>query len=396
MNGKVVNLRFGSVHYYAMVWVNGQFVGEHEGGHLPFDIKNINTNLLFGKKNLLSVAVNNTLTNVSLPQGFIEWKSSENGNYPPGYFTHEYAFDFFNYAGIHRSVVLYTVPASISITDVTVITTDLAKDYSQATLSYEIEYVSEEFDEDPVCFVELQDKKTQERVSSGTGCVGSLTINEPKLWWPYLMNEDYGHLHTMKVWVTSPKNGDDIYRLNHVGIRSVTWNTTSFMINHKEFYFRGFGRHEDSDIRGKGLDLPLIARDFNLIKWIGGNSFRTSHYPYAEEIMDMADEEGIVIVDESPGVSLDHFSDGLLQNHLKVMQEIINRDKNRACVVMWSIANEPRSQREEAEAYFKEVADFTRQADPANRPVTVVLNQDVLADKGQFFFNLYQCQMWIR
>ena len=156
------------------------------------------------------------------------------------------------------------------------------------------------------------------------------------------------------------------------------------MINHKDFYFRGFGRHEDSDIRGKGLDLPLIARDFNLIKWIGANSFRTSHYPYAEEIMDMADEEGIAIIDESPGVSLDHFSDGLLQNHLKVMQEIINRDKNRACVVMWSIANEPRSQRAEAENYFKAVADFTRQADPANRPVTVVLNQDVSADKGKF------------
>ena len=66
------------------------------------------------------------------------------------------------------------------------------------------------------------------------------------------------------------------------------------------------------------------------------------------------------------------------------MQEIINRDKNRACVVMWSIANEPRSQRKEAENYFKEVADFTRQADPASRPVTVVLNQDVSADKGKF------------
>ena len=96
--------------------------------------------------------MNNTLTNVSLPQGFIEWKSSDSGYYPPGYFTHEYAFDFFNYAGIHRSVVSYTVPSSISIIDVTVITTDLAKDYSQATLRYEIEYVVEELDdnEEPV------------------------------------------------------------------------------------------------------------------------------------------------------------------------------------------------------------------------------------------------------
>ena len=57
-------------------------------------------------------------------------------------------------------------------------------------------------------------------------------------------------------------------------------------------------------IQGKGLDLPTIVRDFDLIKWIGGNSFRTSHYPYADEIMDIADENGIVVIDESPGVGI--------------------------------------------------------------------------------------------
>jgi beta-glucuronidase len=45
-----------------------------------------------------------------------------------------------------------------------------------------------------------------------------------------------------------------------VGIREVTWGSSSFLINHSPFYFRGFGRHEDSDFRGKGLDLPLVAR----------------------------------------------------------------------------------------------------------------------------------------
>lgn len=55
-------------------------------------------------------------------------------------------------------------------------------------------------------------------------------------------------------------------------------------------------------IRGKGVDLPLITRDYNLIKWIGANSYRTSHYPYAEEIMDFADQQGIMIIDECPAV----------------------------------------------------------------------------------------------
>lgn len=78
---------------------------------------------------------------------------------------------------------------------------------------------------------------------------------------------------------------------------------------------RGFGRHEDSDIRGKGMDYALVTRDYDLIKWIGANSYRTSHYPYAEEIMDFADRHGIMIVDECPSVDTVNFSDKLLKKH---------------------------------------------------------------------------------
>ena len=52
------------------------------------------------------------------------------------------------------------------------------------------------------------------------------------------------------------------------------------------------------------MDYAVIAKDFNLIKWLGANCFRTSHYPYADEIMDMADQQGIVVIDESPGVGI--------------------------------------------------------------------------------------------
>lgn len=90
--------------------------------------------------------------------------------------------------------------------------------------------------------------------------------------------------------VTS-KNSEkpDIYRLP-IGIRSVEWTTTSFLINKKSVYFRGFGRHEDSAIRGRGLDLVTVARDHELLNWIGANSYRTSHYPYSEEVLDIADK----------------------------------------------------------------------------------------------------------
>lgn len=93
----------------------------------------------------------------------------------------------------------------------------------------------------------------------------------------------------------------DIYRLP-IGIRTISWTNTSLLINNRPVYLKGFGRHEDSDIRGKGLDLPTVLRDYNLIKWIGANAYRTSHYPYADEIMDLADQQGIMIIDECPGV----------------------------------------------------------------------------------------------
>ena len=68
------------------------------------------------------------------------------------------------------------------------------------------------------------------------------------------------------------------------------------------FYFTGFGKHEDSAIRGKGHDNAYLVHDFQLMDWIGANSFRTSHYPYAEEVMEFADRHGIVVIDETAAV----------------------------------------------------------------------------------------------
>lgn len=93
----------------------------------------------------------------------------------------------------------------------------------------------------------------------------------------------------------------DVYR-QPVGIRKLAWTNTSFLINNRPLYLHGFGRHEDADLRGKGLDLVTVLKDYNLIRWVGANAYRTSHYPYADEIMDLADQLGIMIIDECPSV----------------------------------------------------------------------------------------------
>lgn len=147
-------------------------------------------------------------------------------------------------------------------------------------------------------------------------------------------------------------------------------------------------------VRGRGLDLPLIIKDFNLMKWIGANSFRTSHYPYSEELMDEADSQGIVVIDECPAVGLHVWGDVLLKQHLLSITELIQRDKNRPSVVMWSIANEPHSLEKAALDYFKKVAAHARGLDNT-RPITAATympyDQDLMSDSlDVLMVNQYQ------
>lgn len=144
--------------------------------------------------------------------------------------------------------------------------------------------------------------KEGEIVASNNTEEGTVVIADANFWWPYLMHSDPGYLYTMQVKLLSIDDELlDVYR-QKFGIRTLSWSNTTFYINNVKVYLQGFGRHEDSDIRGKGLDIPLIIKDYNLIKWVGGNAYRTSHYPYADEIMDLADEHGIMIIDECPSV----------------------------------------------------------------------------------------------
>ena len=85
-------------------------------------------------------------------------------------------------------------------------------------------------------------------------------------------------------------NVSDTYRLKY-GLRTVDVTPErGLRINSRPFYLHGFGKHEDSELRGRGLDLPQLVKDMNLMRWIGGNSIRTTHYPYSTEFLQMCDE----------------------------------------------------------------------------------------------------------
>uniref|UniRef100_A0A7N6AVY3 Beta-glucuronidase n=1 Tax=Anabas testudineus TaxID=64144 RepID=A0A7N6AVY3_ANATE len=375
-----VVLRVGSAHYYSVVWVNGVKVTEHEGGHLPFEAEI--GSIIREDPNVpcrITIAVNNTLNLTTLPPGTIQYMKDRT-MYPDGFFVQNYQFDFFNYAGIHRPVLLYTTPKAY-VDDISVVTDFLD---NTGLVQYDISVKNAATSS---LKVTLMDKDGYS-VASSKEPSGLLKVVDVHLWWPYLMDEKPGYLYSLEV----RQHGsayDDVYTLP-IGIRTVKVTSNKFLINNKPFYFHGVNKHEDSDIRGKGFDWPLIVKDFNLIKWLGANSFRTSHYPYAEEILQMCDRHGIVVIDESPGVGIKDirsYGNASLAHHLDVMDELVRRDKNHPSVVMWSVANEPASEMSPAENYFKTVIQHTKALDPT-RPVTFVTDSNFERDRGAPFVDV--------
>ncbi|CAG0922451.1 unnamed protein product, partial [Notodromas monacha] len=341
-------LRFGSVQYLAVVYLNGNLITTHVGGHLPFE-SDVTTSLNFGSKNRITVAVNNTLDHNTVPQADIYQR--------PGaeYAVQDLFFDFFNYAGIHRSVILYRTPQTY-INDVTFVTLEVNEEQSNAQVSVSVD-IRPATTGGLECLLVLEDHTGSIAHSTSIDLDAANSVSFPltnaRFWWPYLMRTDYGYLYQLKLNLQRKSDGLllDSYDLP-VGIRTVSWNSDQFFINNSPFYFRGFGKHEDYPIRGKGLDWPYIIKDFNLLHWVGANSFRTSHYPYSEEIVQTADKYGIVIIDEVPAVALRYFHASVLDVHKQMVAELIQRDKNNPSVVMWSLGNECKTAINESQPYF--------------------------------------------
>lgn len=157
-----------------------------------------------------------------------------------------YTFDFFNYAGIHRSVHLYRTP-QIHIQDVAVET--LTDANGSGILKYTITTNAQEADEVRV-LVTIFDRNGT-RVATGEGesnSTNSLSVPNVNLWWPYLMHPDPGYMYQLQIRLVSPVDPNvDTYRMKF-GFRTLSWNAKEMLINDKPIYFRGFGRHEDSDV----------------------------------------------------------------------------------------------------------------------------------------------------
>ncbi len=349
---KRVLLRFGSVNYLAQVWLNGAPVGRHEGGHLPFEFDI--TPHLRPAGNCLVVRVEGALAPDRVPPGNVPPTPPDafsSQNYPPT------SFDFFPYCGIHRPVLLYAVPHG-GIGDLTVVT-EIERGEGIVHARLEAERAEARFTLHQSGVVSAVATASQEAV---------LTVPDAALWSP-----DSPNLYSLTVELLRGGQAYDRYTLP-VGIRAIQVEGDALLLNGEPIILKGFGRHEDFPIFGRGFAPPVIVKDYALMKWVGANSFRTTHYPYSEQMMDLADRLGFLVIDETPAVGLFFAEEGLARRLAlcrQYVQEMIARDKNHPSVVMWSLANEPHSLRPAAKPFFRELYDLAKSLDPT-RPVTVV------------------------
>ena len=148
------------------------------------------------------------------------------------------------------------------------------------------------------------------------------------------------YLYRLKISLLAEGELIDTYT-QEFGVRKVEVKDTGIFINDQPVYLKGFGRHEDFPIIGKGMNRAVINHDHQTMKWMHANAFRTSHYPYSEEEMQLADRDGFLVIDEVPAVGLyAGFSVSMMGQkaantwktmqtmdaHKQVIQETITRD----------------------------------------------------------------------
>jgi beta-galactosidase len=346
-SGKRIWLTFDGAFRDVTVWVNGWLVKRHEGGYYPFreDITDV---AHFGGKNTVAVRVDATK--------FEGW--------------------FYEGAGIYRHVWLdKTAPVAIAPDGVFVWTTfsnDIPVVCTEThlinrgapVLSLETWYqvfdpngqrvaggsLSQNSFKEPVLKTECTVNYSERRIMS---------VPSPELWSP-----ENPKLYKLITTVLVSNNIVD-QKETFFGIRTVGFDATNgFLLNGKHYELYGTCNHQD--MAGVGAALPDSLQEFRVkkLKEFGCNAIRTSHNPPTPELLDACDRLGMLIMDESRLLGSD-------EENLRKWDDQIRRDRNHACVAIWSVANEEFSVQDSPQGgnVARTMQNYVKQLDPT-RPVT--------------------------
>lgn len=312
-SGKKLYLYFGAVNYRCTVYLNGKRIASHEGGFTPFQI-DVTGNVVAGD-NFLVVETNNRRSPDAIPA---------------------MSFDWWNYGGITRDVMLVSVPETY-IKDYKV---QLDKNEADRINAYV--RMSDAVPEGSAVMLSIPELNVSKKLELDKDGFGELSFRVKKLqrWSP-----ESPKLYDVSLsYAPAGGSGAGDAVSEQIGFRNINVDGTRILVNGKPTFMRCVSFHEEIPQRmGRAYSEADAAMLLSEAKALGVNMVRLAHYPQNEYIVRMAEKMGIILWQEIPvWQGIDFENAATMDKALRMFSEMLYRDKNRCAVGFWGVANETR------------------------------------------------------
>ena len=342
-----VAVRFEAVNYRAKVWLNGQLLGQHADGFLPFEFE-IGKQARWDGDNILVVAVDNTPYDEDVPGRHVGWRG---------------------FGGILREVnLLVTDP--LHIADLKVVATP-GVNGGQVECRIRLRN-GRCAPASTILDVAIQDANGRIVATLGK-CAATVAVGKS------VTATIKGVLAGAGTWspatpvlyravakLTEQNEVVDVVNARF-GVRRVEATASGLLLNGQPIFLTGFNRHEDSPRTAMATDLETTRRDLEQMKEVGANFVRLCHYPHHPAELDLCDELGLLVMCEIPlykGDVSPATNAARVTAAGRQLQSLIARDANHPCVIFWSVSNETSDQKSEVAESNRALIRLARQLDP--------------------------------
>ena len=322
--GRKALLYFAGANYLSRVWVNGKQVGVHEGGFTPFcfDVSDV----VKAGENTVVVMVNNNRKKENIPTQIFDW---------------------WNYGGITRDVMMVSVPETY------------IEDYSLQLVKGNTKLINvklklNEKKAGKMVTLSIPELKIKKKlVTDAQGEANVVLKAKPSLWCP-----ENPKLYKVSITTAEETISDEI------GFRTIETRGKQILLNGKPIFLKGISSHEETAYTSRRCNSAEDAD--TLLAWakdLGCNFMRLAHYPHNEHAIREAERKGVLLWEEIPCYwTIDWKNEKTFANAKRQLQDMIGRDKNRANVIVWSVANEP-PHSAERDKFLSELAKYAKTED---------------------------------
>ncbi len=346
--GERVFIRFEGAQYRTVVFLNGHFIGYHDGGSTPFSAE---LGPFLQVENRLIVVVETRLKKDRVPPDNTDW---------------------FNYGGLYRDVYLFRVPSAF-IKDWFV---RLVPDGDFSAIDIDITTgggAEDDLSSAWFATLSLPELGLEERIPIRNGKGKKRFSAKPDLWSPanpklYELRLDLfreGEAPTAE----APTRQMLDRVTDRIGFRELRVAGRDILLNGQPIFLKGICVHEDHIELGKTTTEAVIRETIRHLKELNGNYLRLAHYPHDPRFAKIADEEGLLLWEEVPVYwAMDFANAAVYADAENQLAELILRDRNRASVAIWSVGNE-NADTEERLRFMSKLAAKARELD-GSRPVS--------------------------